>query len=564
MASLSVDITETQGRSDEYPSNLGPNIGGMPFGALDRYQNRLKARESDLFVSSDDDVEVRFRDLGFEGRARWQYNAHSEAKVKGHIGILHARNHAGQRGLVTASKEDPMSRFIYLFSDHSRDKLRALRSTVAVIFTYHGVMPAYLDFFDCFGLQSSPRDVRYSGFRKHVVLPRQGVAVPVDSLGRSGCQYQVAYNLKGVSLNGTGGWSIRNAAFYHRFDVVSGRAVWIVTKGRKDVCDAYEDLTGEDGRADDTSFATGGKCFVSSLAPHLLFSRWSNDDWRGYMRELEEAVDDESGVAKLGPRENGRLAQRYGSNDVRRMQIREEQASEADVILQGNIDILVSLQQFYQGLVKDDRFPFRASCAGEISDFLGNLDTIVSDMKNNASRAKALMKKTADRKELIKQYRADDEAGRMGRLNRNMEQETIVVRIITLVTLMYLPATFVSTLFSTDIIKYQEDNYPDGKYSQVAMNRWLQVTIPLTAVTLLAAWCAMKRATGRAARAVEGGYSGDASEPIGAVEGAIEHSSLPLRRRIEGWLRVPGTGLTEISAKLPLWAGKKGGAEAFP
>ena len=65
----------------------------------------------------------------------------------------------------------------------------------------------------------------------------------------------------------------------------------------------------------------------------------------------------------------------------------------------------------------------------------------------------------------------------------------MVVRIITFVTLVFLPATFVSTLFSTDIIKYQLEDHPDGKYSQAAMNRWLQVTIPLTFMTLLAAWC---------------------------------------------------------------------------
>ena len=70
------------------------------------------------------------------------------------------------------------------------------------------------------------------------------------------------------------------------------------------------------------------------------------------------------------------------------------------------------------------------------------------------------------------------------------------MRIVTLVTLIFLPATFVSTLFSTDIIKYQVDEYPDGKFSQVAMNRWLQVTVPLTLLTLLTAWCGKQWASG--------------------------------------------------------------------
>jgi hypothetical protein len=80
----------------------------------------------------------------------------------------------------------------------------------------------------------------------------------------------------------------------------------------------------------------------------------------------------------------------------------------------------------------------------------------------------------------------------MHRLNRNMENETIMLRIVTIVTLFYLPATFVSTFFSTDIVKYQTDPaFPDGKFSSTALYRWLQVTLPLTILTVSAAYLGM-------------------------------------------------------------------------
>ena len=84
------------------------------------------------------------------------------------------------------------------------------------------------------------------------------------------------------------------------------------------------------------------------------------------------------------------------------------------------------------------------------------------------------------------EYRGSESAERMEMLNHNMKQEAVVVRIITLVTLLYLPATFVSTFFSTDIIRYEDD--PNGTFSKTAMNRWLQVTLPLTFITLSIAW----------------------------------------------------------------------------
>lgn len=93
------------------------------------------------------------------------------------------------------------------------------------------------------------------------------------------------------------------------------------------------------------------------------------------------------------------------------------------------------------------------------------------------------------------------------------QKEAIAVRIITVVTLLYLPATFVSvgvaliaslpsfdifqTFFSTDVVKYQSQtgtsndtvlNQPNStSFSSLAMERWLEVTLPLTVLTLGAA-----------------------------------------------------------------------------
>lgn len=47
------------------------------------------------------------------------------------------------------------------------------------------------------------------------------------------------------------------------------------------------------------------------------------------------------------------------------------------------------------------------------------------------------------------------------------------------------------TFFSTDVIKYQ-GNQSGGSFSQVAMNRWLEVTIPLTVLTLLLAYASKR------------------------------------------------------------------------
>jgi hypothetical protein len=86
-------------------------------------------------------------------------------------------------------------------------------------------------------------------------------------------------------------------------------------------------------------------------------------------------------------------------------------------------------------------------------------------------------------------------------MTRMSQREAVAVRIITVVTLIYLPATFVSvsrippfvapqslnvleTFFSTDIIKYQGQGNEGGSFSDTAFYRWLQIALPLTVLTL--------------------------------------------------------------------------------
>jgi hypothetical protein len=42
-------------------------------------------------------------------------------------------------------------------------------------------------------------------------------------------------------------WSIRQAAIHHQFDIVYGPALWIVTKGNKDIKERFKELTGKYG-----------------------------------------------------------------------------------------------------------------------------------------------------------------------------------------------------------------------------------------------------------------------------------------------------------------------------
>jgi hypothetical protein len=68
----------------------------------------------------------------------------------------------------------------------------------------------------------------------------------------------------------------------------------------------------------------------------------------------------------------------------------------------------------------------------------------VEDLYRQTSRTKLIGKLVLDRKELIFQHLQDYTAERARQLNEGLAAEAVRMRVITIVTLIYLPATFTS------------------------------------------------------------------------------------------------------------------------
>jgi hypothetical protein len=83
------------------------------------------------------------------------------------------------------------------------------------IFSYHRVMPVFIEFLLVFGFKSLPQDLRFSGFKSQILLGPQ-LELDISDLNRSGRQFQICYNLKCVNRTRTDSkdmrqdeWSIR-------------------------------------------------------------------------------------------------------------------------------------------------------------------------------------------------------------------------------------------------------------------------------------------------------------------------------------------------------------------
>jgi hypothetical protein len=169
---------------------------------------------------------------------------------------------------------------------------------VARILTYHQVLPDYLLFLFAFGAQVDAHNTRHSGFREQTTLKK---AIPItqpDGLGRSNRQFKLCYNLKSVTCTSPDTtsienrqWAVRQGALCHQLDIVTGNALWILTKAGLDLKRQIQGMTGPAGRREDHTFGTIPACLQSSLAVHLLLANWASDGWSAYIEWLEEVVE---------------------------------------------------------------------------------------------------------------------------------------------------------------------------------------------------------------------------------------------------------------------------------
>ncbi|KAJ3578537.1 hypothetical protein NPX13_g2028 [Xylaria arbuscula] len=475
---------------------------------LESLNERLKESSKQLFVKSENDVEIAWRDFGLESGVNLsKLNIH---KVENLTEMIGCRINLSTRS-ISSYQQDPQCRFIYLFGITSLSALKITQEMFVQILTFHQVMPDYVDFVTAFGLQEKPQDLRFSSFKKQVSLAPSARMQKIAGLARSGQQYQLCYNLKHSTKNTEGGFSIRQAAIYHKFDAVTGKTLWLVTAGRRDLHERYKSLTGNGANPENKSFDSPVACFRSSLAAHSMFCAWAIENWRWHIKlfetNLEEAVCsqqqtslkaaltvEKTGLTVIGPRGTGEYHQKYQPGDLQTLQRHEEEVYETLAALEANMRIFNSLHKFYSSLKRNKHFPLRQNVAEYLDLFINQVEDFMSDTEHLVQRAYTLLKTTDGRKQLVVQHFQSQSTENMEKMNSNMEKETVLVRIVTIVTLIYLPATFVSltwmekTFFSTDVIKYQNGQSDSGSFSYIAMVRWLQVALPLTTITLLLAW----------------------------------------------------------------------------
>lgn len=185
--------------------------------------------------------------------------------------------------------------------------------------------------------------------------------------------------------------------------------------------------------------------------------------------------------------EAGDVNQDFSFKDLQRIQHIEEKANEAMLVLKINREVIEELITHYSTTLDSEYCPKPLSdnCKLNFAAFSKRIRSLQNDLRVQQSKIESLLRLLADRKNLVSGYglqkcgnvsavlnfeqqngileyqtmetskllaeRSQVSAQNMEELTRNMEElaretkeETVSMRIITLVTLIFLPGTFIS------------------------------------------------------------------------------------------------------------------------
>lgn len=198
----------------------------------------------------------------------------------------------------------------------------------------------------------------------------------------------------------------------------------------------------------------------------------------------------------------------YKIDELQNAQHLESKANEAILVLKSNIRILSHLQNCYERLPesRDLDQALRDDFQASVSSFVRRIQSTQSDLQIHLERLETIAKLIAECQHLlygIVEYQsmqankkfaqeAQRSAERMEGMTKKMQDltlkttlETVLMRIITVVTVFFLPATFVSTLMSTDIVHFESQNsgMTSGKASLGAVKLFLCLSFSLMFAT---------------------------------------------------------------------------------
>ncbi|KAL2155744.1 hypothetical protein VTH82DRAFT_486 [Thermothelomyces myriococcoides] len=275
---------------------------------------------------------------------------------------------------------------------------------------------------------------------------------------------------------------------------------------------------------------------------------WGVENWSEYIDGLEEEVRSKSVEAKVAPvatvaspvnlaqslqrgggiltwRKEGsdgpisqlaELDSQFSFTELQRVSLTSDEINRSILALEQSRDVVIQVKEQYRTVMSSYAFNKlldKNKCKTEAAVFFRRVNRILRDMEVHRRRLRDLSRTVENDKymlESINQYTsvqtskafqlvAHTSSDQMMQWTLKMhdiaiktKKETLSMHVITVFTLIFLPGTFIATVFSSGVLRWDEDGTlgSDWVVRHDAIRLFLAICLPLTGITVTI-WASM-------------------------------------------------------------------------
>ncbi|KAF2625280.1 hypothetical protein BU25DRAFT_397208 [Macroventuria anomochaeta] len=377
-------------------------------------------------------------------------------------------------------------RVFYLRQKHSLNRLHITKADFETLLRLCHVFPRFNEYVIGFGRKSSESEVGPPPLKFRPLYTAH------DNVYRG---FECTYILRYVENTNRGGrknpWSLRQFGVYHRFKPGGSRcSTWILVGASQRM----------EGRFDQYTRSVDDVVAANPFELHVIFLDTVITSWRPYLvyiTQLASHLSDKTTGVCISTEDDDENFVSISVEDHQQLKQIEDDVADLILCLDSTSDTLTTFEEMY------DRF---CHCQNE-SRSAYTLDAVAVALKEKVKeilytrrKAEALLARIQSTRTLISSllerqsgYNINHQISALREGNTIMQtiaeknrRDSSSMRVLTIITMIYLPCTIVSNFYSTQFVNQTEVDGGPTKMGY-AQNAWVffAISIPLTIFTFL-------------------------------------------------------------------------------
>ncbi|KAF1960379.1 hypothetical protein CC80DRAFT_292804 [Byssothecium circinans] len=385
-------------------------------------------------------------------------------------------------------------RVFYIRQRHSFSRLQITKDLFEQLLRSCHVFPRFHEYVIGLGLKNSDSEV---------IPPPLHYRPLTHRLENSYHGFECSYLLRYVEhTNRSGGrhpYSLRQFAVYHRYKPrpQTGCSTWIIvgSSGRTE------------RRLDEFTRSVEDLMSSNPFELHVIFLNTAIASWMPYLGDLNKLVKYQSDKAVgvlVGGSDSGTDFVSIEVEDHQELKQIEDQIAELILCLDYTLDTVTTLGDMYEQFCENciprgqTEQPYPNSAFGNDAIMIGLkvearkisqtrkiAESLLSRVQSTRTLVSSLLERESGHNQQKLQMQGQEENAIMRRLAEKNTRDSSSMRILTIITMIYLPCTIVSNFYSTQFVN-QKEIPTGGTKLEYAQNTYIffAISVPLTLLTI--------------------------------------------------------------------------------